>query len=530
MLQQRRTSRARSVIALVLVGLLTAAMAALAPPASAAIVLGAAINFPPTLTVGDTGVPVSIELRNSNTAPNASDINTVCEPGDPSPCRGSDINLVPSCWVDANSSCDTGGYEPGVFQPSSTAVGQAGTACAGMLLDVAVTSPIVGGFRFTPRSGAHITLPGAGSVCRIGFTVDVLRMPTRDQAPATAGIQTTQMLNHAQTNGAFLKNTPQFRSLVTVQPATPTIATTASPDITLGSGQLTDTASVSGRVNPQAGATVDFNLYGPGDATCTGTPVFTSTVPYPTASGPITSGAFTPTAAGTYRWVATYSGDTNNTGVMGACNDADEDVEVNEMVAPTAVASRTTAGLNPARTVVRSTRTRVNITVRSGGNPVTGGNADVSVDGVLRGMVRVVDGRATLRLPVFNKIGRRAILVEYSGVPGATQASSTRFPLHVVRARPRLRVSISPTNIHRVRTRPFLWISVTVPGQTARADVTIRAKGHSYARVHLVRGKGHVRLPRYFKRGIKSVQAKYLGSRIASPVYSRVTFRVIRRR
>lgn len=533
MLQQRRGPRARSAIALVLAGLLTAAMAGLAPPASADVVLGAAINFPPALTVGETGVPVSVELRNANTAPNTGDTNTVCEPGDPLPCRGSDINLVSSCWVDANSSCTTGGYEPGVFQPSSTAVGQVGTACAGQLFDVSVNNPTtVGSFRFTPRGGARVTLPGAGSVCQIGFTVDVLRVPTRDHAPETAGIQTSQILNHAQTNGRFLKGTPQFRSLVTVLPATPTLSTTASPDITLGSGQLTDSATVSERVNPQPGATVTFDLYSPGDTTCTGTPVFTSTQPYPVAGGPIGSAAYTPTDAGTYRWVAAYSGDTNNASVTGACNDAGEDSEVAPIPVPPAVATSTTttASVSPARTVVRSTRTTVAVSVRSGGNPVTGGDVDVSVDGVSQGTAPVVDGSASLSLPVFNSVGRRTILVEYSGVPGRTQASSAELPLDVVKATPRLRLSVSPATIHRVRTRPMLSISVTAPGQTVTGDVRIRAKGDSYARVHLVRGEGKVRLPRYFKRGLKSVQAKYLGSSIAAPAYSKVTFRVVRRR
>ena len=96
-----------------------------------------------------------------------------------------------------------------------------------------------------------------------------------------------------------------------VTPAAPTIATTASANTVVG-GTLTDTATVTGRSNPLAGATVTFRLYGPNDATCTGAPVFTSTVPYPVAGGPVTSGPFTPTAPGVYRWLAAYSGDANN--------------------------------------------------------------------------------------------------------------------------------------------------------------------------------------------------------------------------
>ena len=106
---------------------------------------------------------------------------------------------------------------------------------------------------------------------------------------------------------------------------TPTIATTASPGITVGEGVLTDVAIVSGRFMPVDGATIVFRLYGPDDALCTGTAVYTSPeVPYPAAGGPVTSPPFTPVLPGVYRWTATYSGDANNTSVAGACNDADE--------------------------------------------------------------------------------------------------------------------------------------------------------------------------------------------------------------
>jgi hypothetical protein len=82
---------------------------------------------------------------------------------------------------------------------------------------------------------------------------------------------------------------------------------------------------VSGRVNPLAGATVDFRLFGPNDATCAGQPVFESLgVAYPQAGGPVSSNPFTPTAAGTYRWIATYNGDANNAAVAGLCDATNE--------------------------------------------------------------------------------------------------------------------------------------------------------------------------------------------------------------
>ena len=74
-----------------------------------------------------------------------------------------------------------------------------------------------------------------------------------------------------------------------------------------------------------------FSLFGPDDTTCTGATVFTSTVGLVVtageggdATGSATSAAYTPTKAGTYRWIASYSGDGNNAVSAGECNDPNE--------------------------------------------------------------------------------------------------------------------------------------------------------------------------------------------------------------
>ena len=111
---------------------------------------------------------------------------------------------------------------------------------------------------------------------------------------------------------------------VVVTQAVPTVTTQASGNVVLG-GSVSDTATVTGGFNPTG--TVIFNLYGPNDATCAGTPVFTS--PAKTlVGGAASSGSATPTAVGTYRWTASYSGDGNNAAVATACNDPNESVEV----------------------------------------------------------------------------------------------------------------------------------------------------------------------------------------------------------
>ena len=78
--------------------------------------------------------------------------------------------------------------------------------------------------------------------------------------------------------------------------------------MTLG-GQVTDTATLSGATNPTG--TITFTLFGPDDATCAGTAAFTSTKTV-NGNGTYVSDHFSRPRAGTYRWVAVYSGDANN--------------------------------------------------------------------------------------------------------------------------------------------------------------------------------------------------------------------------
>ena len=258
----------------------------------------------------------------------------MCNVGDALPCPAGElgITLIPSCGqLGLFSECAIGGADPGVFQVSASAAGAAGTSCAGMQFAVTLIDPAFGRLRFAPQpAGTHVLLPAPGAICRIDFTFDVVKVPSVDQDPSTPESQTVQVVDNTQHDGGSITASGRGTSNgTTVQRATPTIATTPTATIAVGSGQLADAATVSGRVNPQAGATVDFRLYGPNDATCSGTPAFESLgVPYPVAGGPVTSAAFTPTAAGVYRWVATYSGDANNLSVSGVCGDSSETVSV----------------------------------------------------------------------------------------------------------------------------------------------------------------------------------------------------------
>ena len=103
---------------------------------------------------------------------------------------------------------------------------------------------------------------------------------------------------------------------VTVTKDGTTISTTPSAGGVVGT-KISDIAMVSG--GTAATGTVTFNLYGPTDLSCTGTPIFTSAAALGT-NGTASSGVFTATTAtGTYNWIAIYSGDSNNAGASGKC-------------------------------------------------------------------------------------------------------------------------------------------------------------------------------------------------------------------
>ena len=180
---------------------------------------------------------------------------------------------------------------------------------------------------------------------------------------------------------------------VTVVAAAPTLTTQASGSVMLG-GSISDTATLSG--GQSATGTIGFFAYGPNDSTCSGTPAFTSFVDVQ-GDGQYSSGPFTPAAAGTYHFIASYGGDFNNKDVATTCNDANESVVViaptptptataTPTATPTATATATPTA-TPAQALNLSTRARVETgdKVVIGGFIITG-NSSTPKAVVLRGL------------------------------------------------------------------------------------------------------------------------------------------------
>lgn len=183
------------------------------------------------------------------------------------------------------------------------------------------------------------TVPLPGTVNGNNYTVS-----SGSQTPTTAGDYCFFATWAGDTNypdGASVTNfSDECFTVTPKQPAINTVATGQSPGLPLGNS-LDDTANLSGTANKPngnpAGGTITFTAYGPHSDTTTCTTVaYTSVVSvngdgaYVASTGVLPgtntpAGAFTPTAPGTYNWIAVYSGDSPNTkNVSGACGDANE--------------------------------------------------------------------------------------------------------------------------------------------------------------------------------------------------------------
>jgi 6-phosphogluconolactonase (cycloisomerase 2 family)/phosphodiesterase/alkaline phosphatase D-like protein len=96
-------------------------------------------------------------------------------------------------------------------------------------------------------------------------------------------------------------------SWTTAAVASPTLATMASPATAVG-GQISASAALAGGMSPTG--TIAFDVYGPGDPTCS------SSLAHSTAAvsgnGAYASAPFTASAVGVYTWVASYAGDAGN--------------------------------------------------------------------------------------------------------------------------------------------------------------------------------------------------------------------------
>jgi hypothetical protein len=196
------------------------------------------------------------------------------------------IRTVPSGTVGMGGSVYDRAILSGGANPSGTITfdlfGPSNSTCAGTAIDTD-TEPVSG-----------------GSATSISFVVNA------------AGTYNWEASYSGDTNNDPVSS-PCSSETVSVTKATPTI-TTQTSGLTIIGNPISDTAFVSGGFDPTGSVT--FTLYGPADPTCKHAVV--STTSGDLSGGEATSGSVL-VGAGTYEWVATYTGDSNNNVVSSPC-------------------------------------------------------------------------------------------------------------------------------------------------------------------------------------------------------------------
>jgi len=227
---------------------------------------------------------------------------------------------------------------------------------------------------------------------------------------------------------------------VTVTKATPSVSTTQQPASAAIGSSIADQATVSSGYNPAG--TVTFRLYG--NSTATGSPLFTDTEPL--SSGSATSSGYATTAIGTYYWVATYNGDTNNK--TASSGTADEPVTVAKATPSVSTTQQ------PASAAVGSSIAD-KATVTGGDNPTGTVTFDLYDNSTATGSPLFTDteplstGHATSSGYATTAIGTYYWVATYNGDTNNTSASSGTAdePVTVAKATPSVSTTQQPATV-----------------------------------------------------------------------------------
>jgi hypothetical protein len=174
------------------------------------------------------------------------------------------------------------------------------------------TSPII----FAPNQMVALNATGGGSGNAVVFTIDASSTGSGTISGSTLTVTGAGsiVLDANQAGNGNYNAAPQARLTLTVNKASPSISATPGAPVVLNTGMsLTDSVTLSGGQNLTGSIT--FTLLSPSNAVVyTDTVTVTGNGTYNTSMG-TSAGSAVPTLAGTYQWVATYSGDGNNNSI-----------------------------------------------------------------------------------------------------------------------------------------------------------------------------------------------------------------------
>lgn len=178
---------------------------------------------------------------------------------------------------------------------------------------------------YTPTGGATTTTTGNVSF-RLNSDSVTVAIPGRAGKVVASSVWTSSQTTDGNSNS--------YSNNLTIPNCvfSPKIVTTASPGVAVG-GTIGDQAVLSG--GHSATGTITFHLYAKSDTTCS-TVLSTGTTTI-SGNGSYASPVITENTAGSYQWIATYSGDANNAAAADACGQPAEQVAVSGPAVPVSI-------------------------------------------------------------------------------------------------------------------------------------------------------------------------------------------------
>ncbi|HEX9613015.1 MAG TPA: hypothetical protein VGA05_05325, partial [Candidatus Bathyarchaeia archaeon] len=293
---------------------------------------------------------------------------------------------------------------------------------------------------FTPSGAVTYTAYNDSACTKLVFTSASIPLGTHSGVftPSTAGTyHWIASYGGDANNNAVATTCGATGETLIVNKATPTVTTAVSPaTITIGAS-ATDLATVSGGFSPSG--TVIYTAYS--DSACT-TLVFTS------ANVPlgIASGAFTPSAAGTYYWVASYGSDANNNAVTTTCGAVGETLTVTAVsfdysLSVSPVGASIVAGSSTSATVTATlamgTAQSVALVLSLSPNPaVCQVSSGVSPCGTISFLPSSIiptstGATSTLTISTTGIVPPGTYILTITGSPGGSSSSSATFTLTI---------------------------------------------------------------------------------------------------
>jgi len=198
------------------------------------------------------------------------------------------------------------------------------------------------GFEFAINNGSadlyNLTIYGSGSSDRLSFlegTYSVSEVVPADWTLDTAAcvdVRRGSVGTFIALDNGFFDISVQSGDDITCTFAnsiiySPVIVTTPSPEDGYVGDILYDSAQLTEGFNPSGSIT--FKLFDPQDSTCEGDPAYTESVDVSGNGVYNTPTGYQSNMAGTWRWVAEYSGDAYNNPASSGCNDEQVTIQKN---------------------------------------------------------------------------------------------------------------------------------------------------------------------------------------------------------